>query len=172
MSRTAPNSLVAIIGQLVFFGLFIIVLMVFSNSPRYQHFPSDQALLKVSISHAGQIKGECHKRSAEELARLSPNMRVAESCPRERSDILLELIMDDKQIFLGKLPPSGIRRDGFASIYQRYPIPSGQHRLVARMKDHEKLTDYNYIKQMDITLEPAQVFVIDFNEKAGGFVFH
>lgn len=172
MSGSTPNNLAGITGQLVFFGLFVAVLMVFSNSPRYEHFPPGQALLKVSISHAGQIKGECHKRSAEELAKLSPNMRVTESCPRERSDILLELSMDDKLLFRGKLPPSGIQRDGFASIYHRYPMSSGKHRLVARMKDHEKLTEYNYVKQMDINLAPAQVFVIDFDEKAGGFIFH
>ncbi len=171
MTSAKTNSVVGIAGQLIFFGLFIAVLMVFSNSPRYEHFPAEQALLKVSISHAGQIKGDCHKRSAEELARLSPNMRAADECPRERSDILLELALDDKPIFQGRLAPSGIRRDGFASFYERLPIPIGQHRLSARMKDHEKLTDYNYVKQMDVKLAPAQVFVIDFDAKNGGFIF-
>lgn len=166
-----PNSVLAWAGQVIFFALFIVMLMVFSNSPRYQHFPPGQAQIKLSLSHAGQIKGECRKRSKEELARLSPNMRVREVCPRERSEIQLELEMDGKLIFSGSLPPSGIKRDGVANVYKRLPVPTGQHRLVARMKDHEKLTEYNYVKQMDINLASEQVFVIDFEAEAGGFIF-
>lgn len=171
MSTSKPNSILGITGQVIFFALFVAVLMVFSNSPRYKHFPAGQALVKLSVSHAGQIKGECRKRTEEELARLSPNMRVSEVCPRERSAILLELEMDDKLIFRGSLPPSGIKRDGIASVYKRFPVSAGQHRLVARMKDHEKLTEFNYAKQIDVSLAPAQVFVIDFETEAGGFIF-
>lgn len=98
-------------------------------------------------------------------------MRVSETCPRERSTILLELEMDDKLVFRDKLPPSGFKRDGIANVYQRFQVPAGQHKLTARMKDDEKLTEYNYVKQMEVNLTPAQVFVIDFDPEAGGFIF-
>lgn len=171
MNCASAKSMTGIVGQLLFIGLITAGLMVFSNSPPYVHFPSDQALLKVSITHAGQIRGECRKRSAEELARLSPNMRVAEDCPRERSPIELELLLDGKPLYHDILSPSGIKRDGTASVYHRLPLPIGRHRLLARMKDHEKLAEFNYVREMDVNLAPAQVFVVDFAPEAGGFVF-
>lgn len=171
MTVPKPNSVLAWAGQIIFFVLFIALLMFFSNSPRYQHFPAGQALIKLSFSHAGQVKGECRMRSKEELAKLSPNMRVREVCPRERSEIQLELEMDGKLIFSGSLPPSGVKRDGLANVYKRFAVSTGQHRLVARMKDHEKLIEYNYSKQMDINLAAKQVFVIDFEAETGGFIF-
>ena len=43
----------------------------------------DEQLLKLSLSHAGARKEACHQRSAEELAKLAPNMRAPSVCPRE-----------------------------------------------------------------------------------------
>jgi hypothetical protein len=31
--------------------------------------------------------------------------------------------------------------------------------------------DFNYTKEADVTVAPGQVFVVDFNTRAGGFVF-
>ncbi len=171
MSNPTMNRIFAHIGQIIFFALFAVILMTFSNSPPYEHFSHDNALIKISISHSGQIKGKCSKRSADELAKLSPNMRVSEICPRERSSIQLDLEVDGKLIFSNSVRPSGIQRDGIASIYERLTVPIGKHHLVVRMKDHEKLADYNYVKQMDVSLAPGQVFVIDFESEAGGFIF-
>jgi len=171
MSTSVIKRVSAYTGQLIFFGLFIVVLMVFSNSPPYKHFSDDKALIKISISHSGQIKGECHKRTAEELARLSPNMRVDMDCPRERSVIQLELDLDGKPIFADAMQPTGIKRDGSTSAYYTLTVPSGKYKLAARLKDHINLKEFNYVKQMDVVLAPAQVFTIDFEAQEGGFIF-
>lgn len=158
-------------GQALFYGLFVTFIGYFSVAPAYVHFPSDQALIKASFSHAGQPLEECRVRTAEELEKLPPNMRVPMLCGRERSPVTFELELDGKPIYRAELPPRGLSRDGVSTVYQRFPVPAGQHRLRARLKDSVRVPDFNYTKEAEMTLAPGQVFVVDFNPRAGGFVF-
>jgi hypothetical protein len=158
-------------GQAVFYGLFVAFIGYFSVAPAYVHFPSDQALIKVSFSHAGQPLEECRVRTAEELEKLPPNMRVPMQCGRERSPVMFELELDGKPVYRAELPPRGLSRDGASTVYQRFPVPAGQYRLRARLKDSVRVPDFNYTKEADVTVAPGQVFVVDFNPRAGGFVF-
>jgi len=158
-------------GQAVFYGLFVAVIGYFSSAPAYEHFPKDMALIKASFSHAGQPKEECHVRTAEELAKLPPNMRVAVQCERERSPVMFDLELDGKVVYRAELPPAGLSRDGVSTVYQRFQVPTGRHHLRARLKDSVRVPDFNYIKEADIELAPAQVFVVEFNSRTGGFVF-
>jgi hypothetical protein len=158
-------------GQAVFYGLFVAFIGYFSVAPAYVHFPPDLALIKVSFSHAGQPKEECRVRTAEELAELPPNMRVAMLCGRERSPLLFELELNGKPLHRAELPPSGLSRDGSSTIYQRFPVPAGRYHLRARLKDSVRVPDFNYTKEADMTVVPGQVFVVDFNPNTGGFLF-
>jgi len=126
------------LGQALFYGLFVAFIGYFSVAPAYVHFPSDQALIKVSFSHAGQPLEECRVRTAEELEKLPPNMRVPMQCGRERSPVVFELELDGKPIYRAELPPRGLSRDGASTVYQRFPVPAGQHRFRARLKDDVK----------------------------------
>lgn len=158
-------------GQVVFYGLFVAFIGYFSAAPAYVHFPSDQALIKVSFSHAGQPLEECRVRTAEELEKLPPNMRVPMQCGRERSPVTFELELDGKPIYRAELPPRGLSRDGASAVYQRFPVPAGQHRFRARLKDSVHVPDFNYTKEADVNVAPGQVFVVDFNPRSGGFIF-
>ena len=158
-------------GQAVFYGLFVAAIGYFSTAPAYVHFPPDQALIKVSFSHAGQPLEECRVRTAEELEKLPPNMRVPMQCGRERSPVVFELELDGKPIYRAELPPRGLSRDGASTVYQRFPVPAGQHRLRARLKDSVRVPDFNYTKEADVMVAAGQVFVVDFNTRAGGFIF-
>ncbi len=158
-------------GQAVFYGLFVAFIGYFSVAPAYVHFPPDQALIKVSFSHAGQPKEECRVRTAEELEKLPPNMRMPMLCGRERSPLLFELELNGKPLHRAELPPSGLSRDGSSTIYQRFPVPAGRYHLRARLKDSVRVPDFNYTKEADMTVVPGQVFVVDFNPITGGFIF-
>lgn len=181
-------------GQALFYGLFVAFIGYFSAAPAYVHFPPDQALIKVSFSHAGQPLEECRVRTAEELEKLPPNMRVPVLCGRERSPVSFELELDGRTIYRAVLPPRGLSRDGASTVYQRFPVPAGKHRLRARLKDNfarsekeppkagagresatgghgVRVPDFNYTKEAEVTVAPGQVFVVDFNARAGGFVF-
>ena len=120
-----PKKIMQYAGQAVFYGLFVAVIGYFSSAPAYEHFPKDMALIKASFSHAGQPKEECHVRTAEELANLPPNMRVAIQCGRERSPVMFDLELDGKVVYRAELPPAGLSRDGVSTVYQRFPVPTG-----------------------------------------------
>jgi hypothetical protein len=158
-------------GQGLFYGLFVAVIGYFSVAPAYVHFPTDQALIKVSFSHAGQPLEECRVRTAEELAALPPNMRVPVLCGRERSPVQFELDLDGSPLYRAELPPAGLSRDGASTVYQRFPVPAGRHRLRARLKDSVRVPDFNYTRETDVTVVPGQVFVVDFNARRDGFTF-
>lgn len=158
-------------GQALFYGLFVAFIGYFSVAPAYVHFPPDQALIKVSFSHAGQPLEECRVRTAAELEKLPPNMRMPTQCGRERSSVTFELDLDGQAIYRAELPPRGLSRDGASTVYQRFPVPAGQHRFCARLRDSVRVPDFNYTREADVTVVPGQVFVVDFNARSGGFIF-
>jgi len=157
--------------QALCYAAFIVVVGYFSTSPPYVHLPAGQALVKLSFQHAGQRKEACRERSAEELAKLAPNMRAATVCPRERANLEVEIAMDGAPLFAMVVPPTGLSRDGAAAVYRRMPIPAGQHRFVAKMKD-TVAGDPGHVVERTVDLKPGRVLVIDFDAKEGGWVFH
>lgn len=156
--------------QALCYVAFIAVVGYFSTSPPYVHLPAGQALVKLSFQHAGQRKEACRERSAEELAKLAPNMRAATVCPRERANIEVEIAMDGRPLFAMVAPPTGLSRDGATTVYRRLAVPAGSHRFVAKMKD-AVAGDYGYVADRAIELKPGRVLVIDFDAKEGGWVF-
>lgn len=161
------------LGQGLAYALFAVVLGYFSNSPEYTHLPADYALVKLSFNHAAQRKKPCHERTDAELAKLAPNMRIRKDCPRERSDVVVELEMDGKQLYHVVLHPPGLSHDGAASIYRRLLVPAGIHRFAARLKDKEE-GDFSFVREENITLAAGRVMVIDFKADvpgAPGFIF-
>jgi hypothetical protein len=158
-------------GQTVLYGLFAAFVGYFSTSPAYVYLAPDQALIKLSFSHPGQSQAPCRERSAEELARLAPNMRIARDCARERAPVAIEFTLDGRVLYRELLPPTGFKRDGASTLYRRLSVPAGMHRIEVRLQDHPELPDYNYTRQAEVTLAPGQVFVVDFNARQGGFIF-
>ena len=90
-ARTTPAAWV---GQVALYGLFALAIGVFSQWPRYHHLEPDQALVKVSFTRVGKPVGDCRALSAEELAKLPPNMREPMLCPRERSPTTVQVDID------------------------------------------------------------------------------
>jgi hypothetical protein len=159
-----------LISQFMLYGLFAAVIGILSNAPSHTHFQPDMALIKLSFSHPAKRKGECRRLTREEIARLAPNMRRTRDCPRERLPVLVELILDGELLHRESLPPTGLWSDGASSIYRRFPVATGRHRLVARLRDSARVTGYDYEHVADIDLAPARNFVVDFRAEAGGFV--
>jgi hypothetical protein len=156
--------------QAVCYAAFMAVVGYFATSPPYVHLPAGEALVKLSFQHAGQRKEACRERSAEELAKLAPNMRAQSVCPRERVPVEVEVEMDGKPLFKVVAPPTGLSRDGAATVYRRTVVQAGPHRFVARMKD-AATGDFGYVMSRGVELGSGRVLVIDFDAKEGGWVF-
>jgi hypothetical protein len=162
-----PKAL-AIVGQIVLYALFAAFVGWFSSHPRYRHLDADAALLKLSFSHPGRLKAECHRRSEQELARLAPNMRAALDCPRARSPVTVELALDDEVLIRQAVRAAGLAEDGPSTLYRRFEIPAGEHEVRVRINDDVRVSGFNHVREEQVTLEPGRVLVVDFEPAKGG----
>lgn len=156
------------IGQGLLYALFALVIGVFSTWPTYRHLPADQALIKLSFIHHGKRVAECRTLSPAELAKLPPNMRAPLQCSRERVPVVVELDIDGARMLRLVAAPSGLSRDGASAVYQRLPVTAGKHRIAVRLKDSVGDAGFDYSRDESVTLDPAQVLVIDFDAEKGG----
>lgn len=168
MGKNAP-PLSRFAGQAVAYVLFAIFVGVFSDTPAYHPIAPDEAVIKLSFSHAGERAQPCRTRTPEEVAKLPPNMRLALDCPRERSPVRVELRLDDELVFRDALKPAGLKRDMASTVYRRFVVPAGEHTLALRLSDRPDV-EFNYAHERRVALSPAQLLVIDFKPESGGFV--
>ena len=159
-----------IAAQLALYVPLMALIAYFSSNPRYSPIKEDEALLRLSLIHAAERKEACRQRSAEELAKLAPNMRAAEDCPRERAAVLVELDVDGVSVLKRELAPAGLRRDGNAALYHRLPLAAGRHRVAVRLRDRAQ-GDFNYRREETVELGPGRSLLIDFAASRGVFVF-
>ena len=160
------------VGQILLYALFALIIGHFSTSPPYRHLAPDQALIKLSFSHHGKLVSECRRRSAEELAKLAPNMRAPMDCKRERSPVTVEIDIDGAPAYRHVAMPSGLSKDGASTAYQRFTLVAGTHRLAVRLNDDAHQGSFAYQREEAVTLNPGQVLVIDFNAEKDGITFH
>ena len=159
-----------IAAQLALYVPLMALIGYFSTEPRFSTLAPDQALVRLSFIHAAERKEPCRQRSTEELAKLAPNMRAALDCPRERAMLLVELEVDGEIVLRREVPPSGVQRDGNATVYHRLPLAAGRHRIVARLRDGPG-EEFNFIGETTLELAPGAALLIDFSKAKGGFVF-
>jgi hypothetical protein len=160
-----------IIGQILAFIPFAIGVGYFSNSPSYTYHDPDMALIMVSFSHASERKEECRRFTQEELSALAPNMRRPMDCQRERVPVYVEVMMDGKTILSKSYNPTGLSKDGSASIYESIPVEPGQHEIIAKLRDSSRDTGFDYESDVSVNLDARELFVIDFRKDLNGFYF-
>jgi hypothetical protein len=159
-----------IAAQLALYVPLMALIGYFSTEPRFSALGPGEALLRLSFIHAAERKEPCRERTPEELAQLAPNMRAALDCPRERAMLLVELEVDGEIALRREVPPTGVQRDGNATVYHRLPLPAGRHRIVARLRDRPG-DGFNFVGETTLELAPGAALLIDFSKERGGFVF-
>ena len=164
-------SLARVFAQLALYAGFAIAVVSFSSCPSYTRVDPDHSVVKLSFSHAGPRREPCRTLSPEELEALAPNMRSGVDCPRERVPVTVDLEIDGERIYHAVLPPSGLAGDGPSSVYERFEIPAGHHRIRVRLRDTTRERGFDHERTADIRLAPRQIFVIDFRAELGGFQF-
>lgn len=113
--------------QIVNYTVFMGLVWYFSFSPSYVRLTPDESMITLALSHAGKPVQECHRKSPEELAKLPPNMRVLEECPRERSPVKIEVFMDDKAVIDEIVTPRSVQRSGSGYLSQRQGAERRSH---------------------------------------------
>ncbi|MBS0612249.1 MAG: hypothetical protein JSS24_03635 [Proteobacteria bacterium] len=158
-------------GQFALYALFAGAIALLSRWPIYHQLGDDQALIMLSIVHEGQRLKLCAQRTPEELARLPPNMRAPLDCPRERAPLAVEVELDGRLAAHQVAQPSGLSRDGRASLYQRLVTTAGNHRITVRLRDRARAQGFDYQREATVQLRPAQVLVIDFEPTSKEITF-
>ena len=153
----------SVIGQVVLYAALAAVLVVFANGPAYRQLEPDQALIKLSIVHEPQRVRACVERTPEELAKLPPNMRATIDCPRERAPLVVEVDVDGQQVLRQEALPSGLARDGRATLYHRLVTTAGPHDIAVRLRDEVGTEGFSVHGSTSLDLRPAQNLIIDFD---------
>lgn len=158
-----------LIGQAAVYAAIATVIGYFSDAPAYIHFPTDKALIKLSLIHGGQRKG-CRERTPEELGQLPPNMRSPVVCLRQRFPVVVEFKLDGHDLYHALLPPTGLFSDGPSQTYVKFAVPPGPHKLEMKLQDLGRTEGWDYGQEVDIDLKPLQNLTIDFKAQAGAFL--
>ena len=95
-------------------------------------------------------------------------MRAPMDCQRERSPVIVEVDLDGSPAYHHVAKPSGLSHDGASTVYHRFSVSSGGHRLAIRLNDDARAAGFNHEREETVTLKPGKVLVIDFNAEAGG----
>ena len=150
--------------QALLYGLFFIPIVWLTHLPVHRHLEEGMAELKIAVRHAGAIVGACKPAIAGNYTPLPGDKQRPEICPRERSPLQLELLMNGETLYRATVPAPGLHDDGVASIYRRFTIPAGSHHLQLRMNDNIAIEGYPWVFEQSVDIKPAQVMVASFKE--------
>jgi len=166
----APQAL-RIAGQAVAYAAIAACVGYFATHPPFSYLGKDEALLKLSFSHAGQPLKPCRRYTPEELAKMPFSERRPTSCERGRWPVSVEIDLDGEPLYRGIHEPAGLWNDGPSSAYARFEVPAGRHRIDARLRDGGDPQRFEYQTSKVVDLTPGENFVVDFRATDGGFVF-
>jgi len=157
-------------------GQFLVITALFAavaalaDWPVYRQTPRDTGIVMLSFVHGADRRAECRRLAPEEIAKLAPNMRRIQDCPRARRPIYVELEVGDRISYRASLPPTGIAGDGPSRVYRRFILPVGEYDVAVRLRDTARPQGFDYERSVRIALAADQMLVIDFRPETGGFV--
>ena len=167
LSEGVNNKFVRYLLQAFNYTIFMALIWYFATSPAIRVIEDDEAMITVAFGHAGETLEECRRLSQEELLKLPPNMRKLEDCPRERSPIIIEAMLDGEIIYNKTMRPPGIFNDGGVNIYYKSKVPAGKHAFKIRMDDSVRKQGFNHSFEQDVNIDPAQILLVEFDPLTG-----
>lgn len=162
---------VKLVLQVLATAAIMAIIGIFGNGPTYQFLDDDrEAMIKLAISRVSDRSEACVQRTPEELAKLPPNMRVAQSCSRERVPVLIEVDINGETVFSGWRRPSGLSRDGAARFYEKFKISPGEHTIKVAMRDSLREDGFDHAFEQKVAIAPLEIVVIDYENEKRDFV--
>jgi hypothetical protein len=165
------RDVLRLVLQIAAYAAVALLIGYFATQPPYQYGDERMATIKLSLSHATDRVAPCVRLTREEIAELAANMRRAESCERERLPLRVELDVDGENVISVVAEPSGVWKDGSASIYERFDVAAGSHMIAVRLRDTARTEGWDYTKEASVELAPGRYFTVTFRAGTGGFNF-
>ncbi len=161
------NKPLRFVLQAINYTVFMALVWFFATSPSIKIIADDEAVITIAYSHAGKLREPCRRLSQEELNELSPNMRKLEDCPRERSPVIIEALLDDEPLYRAELAPPGLFGDGGVDVFHKVKVPAGEHRLSLKMNDSVRIDGFNHQLEQQVNIDPAQILLVGFDSVQG-----
>jgi hypothetical protein len=161
------NKPVRYLLQAFNYSVFMALIWYFATEPPIRILADDEAMITIAFAHAGDLREACRKLTSEELQELAPNMRKLEECPRERSPVLIEVLLNEQRIYQQTFEPPGLFHDGSIDVYYRAKIPAGEHHFEIKMDDSVRKQGFNHTLEQDISIDPAHILLIEFDSLKG-----
>lgn len=155
--------------QVALYAAFAVAVGWLSILPPFDYASGNLATVKLSLNHATERVKPCVRLTPEQIAELAANMRRTEQCERARLPLQLEIEIDGETVIEIEAQPSGLWDDGHASVYERFDVAPGPHRITARLRDSAREDGWDYAYSEDVILEPGRYFTITFRPETGGF---
>jgi hypothetical protein len=87
---------------------------------------------------------------------------------------MVTLGMDGETLYRESIAPSGLWSDGDSTVYARFPVTSGSHRIFIGMNDSggatEGALEFDYQLDTVLELEPGRSIVVEFDDNRRAFV--
>jgi len=163
-------GLLRLVGQFVVIGLLFAGVAALADWPVYRQIPPGSGVVILTFVHGADRRGECRRLTPQEIAKLPPNMRRVQDCPRKRRPLYVELDLGGRTVYRASLPPSGIAGDGPSRVYERFVLPAGEYEVSIRMRDTARTEGFDHHRNGRVQLAADQMFVIDFRP-GDGFLF-
>jgi len=149
------------------YSVFMGLVWYFASAPSVHLIGEDEGKITIAFAHAGQLREPCRMLSQEELNKLPPNMRKIDDCPRERSPVTIEAMLDDEPFYSASLKPPGLFEDGGVDVFYSAKILAGKHRLSLQMNDSVRVEGFNHSFERQVNIDPAQILLVGFDSRQG-----
>jgi len=153
--------------QAINYSVFMALIWYFASSPSVRIIAEDEAMITIAFAHAGELREPCRMLSQEELNQLAPNMRKIDDCPRERSPVTIEAMLDGEPFYSTSLQPPGLYEDGGVDVFHSEKVPAGTHRLSLQMNDSVRIEGFNHSFEREVSIDPAQILLVGFDSRQG-----
>ena len=157
--------------QALLYGAFAAFIGYLSVAPSYRYADPELAVIKLSLNHAADRVEECIKLTPQEINERATKGEAINECARERLPLAVELDVDGTTALSMTAAPSGLWKDGPASVYERLEIDAGAHTITARLRDSARETVWDDEYSEEVSLAPGRYFTITFRAENGGFAF-
>ena len=157
--------------QALLYAAFAAFIGYLSVAPAYRYADPELAVIKLSLNHAADRVEECVKLTPQEINERARKGEVINECARERLPLAVELEVDGTTALSMTAVPSGLWKDGPASVYERLEIDAGAHTITARLRDSARKAGWDYEYSEEVNLVPGRYFTITFRAENGGFAF-
>lgn len=157
----------AVLG-LVVLAVPAVLIYGFSDAPYTFHRP-DEAQIRFTFKHPGEMAEACRDLTPEEMARLPRHMRRSQECTRTRLPVSVTVRVDGVLRLERTYPPTGLWRDGPSYAYEILPVAPGVHRVEILMRDSARTLGYDAVFRKTLSVPPSGAVTLDYDEKEGGF---